>query len=473
MVAGQSTDDGQPGGPITYAWSMVSGPGPVTFADRTQAETEIFLPGAGTFVLRLTASDGDLQGSDTLTIEVGRPSGELTFFPAGSVWKYLDTGVAAPNAWTTIDFDDQAWKSGPAQLGYGDGDEQTVLGYGPNAQDKYRTYYFRRSFQVVDAVSVSELAISLLRDDGAIVYLNGQEVVRSNMPDGIVDHTTFSAGIVGGEEEYTYYLTSIDPSLLVEGENVIAVELHQCNASSSDLGFDLELTGAAFPVNQAPTLEIGPNQETELGTPLPLVAAYTDDGLPLPPGAPSFSWSKLSGPGIVEFSPSDSPATIIGFSQPGTYLLRLTVNDGEYSVSDQVQVTVTSTDPFTQWMLTHFSSEELADPDLGGSDADPDGDGFTNREEFLANTNPRDPNSRLEFFEIELESASETALALRFEAAPDRSYSILYTEDLAGGVWNVLQSIPAEPEARLVTIHDPDAIQGVTRFYRIVTPMRP
>ena len=102
--------------------------------------------------------------------------------PAGSVWKYLDNGSDQSTAWRATNFDDNAWRSGPAQLGYGDGDEATTVGYGPDSNNKYITTYFRRRFDVADRSSFTNLLLRLQRDDGAVVYLNGLEVFAATCP---------------------------------------------------------------------------------------------------------------------------------------------------------------------------------------------------------------------------------------------------------------------------------------------------
>ena len=88
---------------------------------------------------------------------------------------------------------------------------------------------------------------TLRRDDGAVVYLNGTEVFRTNMPGGTISHTTLAPVAVGGADESAWYSVAVSPARLVTGTNVIAVEVHQSSATSSDLSFDLELTGAATP----------------------------------------------------------------------------------------------------------------------------------------------------------------------------------------------------------------------------------
>ena len=141
-------------------------------------------------------------------------------------------------AWREVAYDDSAWATGAAQLGYGDSDEITTLSFGPDANNKYPTYYFRYEFNIVDASIYGDLIFKLLRDDGAVVYLNGTEIIRDNMPSGTITYNTFADSTVGGNDEDTFFNFTVE-NLLQNGDNVIAVELHQRSGSSSDLGFDM------------------------------------------------------------------------------------------------------------------------------------------------------------------------------------------------------------------------------------------
>ena len=165
-----------------------------------------------------------------------------TLISQGATWKYLDNGSNQGTAWRATAFNDNGWASGPAELGYGDGDEQTVLGYGGDKTNKYRTAYFRHEFNATDVSTIDNATVELLRDDGAVVYLNGQELFRSNMKTGPIDYLTPSLTVVGGSSESTFFPYVIDPEKLVEGTNVIAVEVHQTSGTSSDISFDLKLT---------------------------------------------------------------------------------------------------------------------------------------------------------------------------------------------------------------------------------------
>ncbi len=203
---------------------------------------------------RLTATGrsslGATYNSAPANVAVAR-----TLVPSNSVWKYLDNGTDQGAAWVASDFNDSSWASGPAQLGYGDGDEATVVGFGPDPNNRYITTYFRRSFPVENAAQYLGMLLNVQKDDGAVAYLNGVEVARYNMPGGPVNFTTLAPN--DPADGAGFNSAFVDGSLLVEGNNVLAVEVHQTTASSSDISFNLELV--AIPniiLNSEPLLEI-------------------------------------------------------------------------------------------------------------------------------------------------------------------------------------------------------------------------
>lgn len=182
-------------------------------------------------------------------------NGDTQLVPLGSDWKYLDDGSDQGTVWTAVDFDDSSWPSGPFQLGYGDNDEATVVGYGPDEENKYPTTYFRHSFSVTDPSALTCLGMRLLMDDGLAVYLNGVEVHRANMPLGDWNYLSFANSSVWGEEEDFFYSAYLPADMLNSGVNVLAVELHQISGASVDLSFDFELIGYAelnHPMVKAP-----------------------------------------------------------------------------------------------------------------------------------------------------------------------------------------------------------------------------
>jgi PKD domain-containing protein len=164
----------------------------------------------------------------------------FSLISTGSVWKYLDTGLPPASAWTTTDFDDAAWAQGPAKLGYGLGDERTVVGFGdPN--NRHITTWFRHTFVVSNISEIDYLVCRLRRDDGAVVYLNGQELYRENLPPGAITSTTTGLVNVGTSEERIFFSRSVSPSGLAPGTNTLAIELHQVSTNNADLSMDFEL----------------------------------------------------------------------------------------------------------------------------------------------------------------------------------------------------------------------------------------
>ena len=159
----------------------------------------------------------------------------------GSIWKYLDDGSNQGTVWQQPGFNDNNWASGPAQLGYGDGDEATVFSYGGDPNHKYITYYFRKTFNVTDPEEQPALKIGIVRDDGTVVYINGEEVFRSNMPSGTINYLTLAAHTISGDEEDIFNNYYVPSSILHTGENLIAVEIHQRSETSSDISFDLRM----------------------------------------------------------------------------------------------------------------------------------------------------------------------------------------------------------------------------------------
>lgn len=181
-----------------------------------------------------------LVGRATNAIHVLPLRSSAVFIPTGHTWKYHDDGTYPGTNWTSVTFDDTSWENGPAQLGYGEDDEATTVGYGPDAENKYPAAYFRSTFDVINAARAHNVNLKLLRDDGAIVYLNGAEVLRENMPSGLVDHRTYAVKSL--DEELPMRERSIPSHALVEGRNTLAVEIHQHRAGSSDLSFDARLS---------------------------------------------------------------------------------------------------------------------------------------------------------------------------------------------------------------------------------------
>ncbi|MBI5088268.1 MAG: hypothetical protein HZB15_05250 [Actinobacteria bacterium] len=230
---------------------------------------------AGTVLLPLTAS-----------------AASLNLIEYASTWRVLDDGtnqtpaaLPATNHFASPAYvENVSWRSETIQpnkvLGYGDNTRANFPTQEPNLHfsptnalpntNKYITTYFRRSFDVTSASSVSSLVLNLRRDDGVVVYLNGVEVARSNMDPGTVTYTTFAPTIVDGAAEYTPVAVNIPTTGLVNGQNVLAIELHQRDGTSSDISFAAQLVATTLDpeIPEAPMTVL-----------LPLVAAAGFGGL--------------------------------------------------------------------------------------------------------------------------------------------------------------------------------------------------
>src|SRR5205814_5583661 len=181
-------------------------------------------PATNTVTIRVT-DNGPPPLADAKTFTIIVVPGfttNISLVQSGAVWKYRDTGEDLGTSWTTVAFNDTAWKSGPALLGYAGGGEATVVSYGPSSSAKYITTYFRRAFTVADPSVLNALNLQVRRDDGVVVYLNGAEVFRDNMPAGPVNFLTPAPLSVSGTDKTSFHAAlPISPASLVAGVNIV------------------------------------------------------------------------------------------------------------------------------------------------------------------------------------------------------------------------------------------------------------
>jgi hypothetical protein len=195
---------------------------------------------------------GDEAGSDRgrafgqlrrIAASRGERANPTTLLPAGSSWRIEDSGKSLPPEWKRPAFDDSAWRSASAPLGFGDPGLNEIAEGDPKIRAP--TTYFRTSFEVESPAEIENLRLRLRRDDGAVVYLNGTEVRRDNLPGGEIAFSTYALEAVSQTNEGRFFETVLDrparTQLLVPGKNTVAIEIHQVSADSSDLAFDFEL----------------------------------------------------------------------------------------------------------------------------------------------------------------------------------------------------------------------------------------
>lgn len=221
---------------------------------------------SGTIHYTLDGSDPRLEGGAVNpgagSIATGVAVDTFLQFEAAG-WRYLGGGVAqsASNVvighgsyntsdWKHPNFADGAWGTGPAMLGGDSANDisgetlQTIVDIGPGGA-RYPTVYFRKPFSASNAGDYTTLTIGVKRDDGAVLYLNGREIGRTNMAAGTITYSTFTPAPMSGSAESAVntIVYTLNPGDLVNGTNVLAVELHQSSLGSGDLGMDVQLTG--------------------------------------------------------------------------------------------------------------------------------------------------------------------------------------------------------------------------------------
>ncbi|PKW26708.1 fibronectin type III domain-containing protein [Phycicoccus duodecadis] len=192
-----------------------------------------------------SGNTGPAASAPLLTTESARS----LFVGSGTPVRFWSTGTAPAGAWTTTAYSDTAWSTGAGELGYGDGDEDVVI------SPLGVTHYFRTAFTVPSLASVGNPRLRLLLDDGAVAYLNGTELVRENMPTGAIGDTSLAVNGIGGTDEMDWSSYAIPAGRLVQGANVLAVEVHNSSTTSSDVSYAarVEYTSSAPTAPAAPT----------------------------------------------------------------------------------------------------------------------------------------------------------------------------------------------------------------------------
>ncbi|HEY1527537.1 MAG TPA: tyrosinase family protein [Candidatus Angelobacter sp.] len=178
---------------------------------------------------------------------------KLVLIKSDDPWRYWDNGKNPGPSWMSLDYNDSQWKLGAAPLGAGD-NPATTVDAGPDNRRNITTY-FRHTFDVADPGFYRTAILRLQRADGAIVYLNGKEIYRVNLPAGPANPEKTATRKLAGLERNVFLPVKIDPATLRRGKNVIAAEVHLNSPERDDVRFDLELfanyAGAGFPPDVA------------------------------------------------------------------------------------------------------------------------------------------------------------------------------------------------------------------------------
>jgi len=162
---------------------------------------------------------------------------DTLFFNQGSYWQYWDVSSNVATGWIDSLYNDDSWPVGYSQMGFGEGDEQTLLNNGLIG------YYFRKKVNIIDTSQLNDIYLHMVHDDGAIVYINSQEVLRTEMiPLGNISNTTPARQSINETNENNFYTYKLSKSYFINGINTIAISIRNRSASDNDISFDCYIT---------------------------------------------------------------------------------------------------------------------------------------------------------------------------------------------------------------------------------------
>jgi subtilisin family serine protease len=362
-LTGTATDDGLPNPPatLTTTWSMVSGPGTVTFTNANALTTTAAFSAAGTYTLRLTASDSALSTSDDVVITVNpSPTNTAPVVNAGADQTVVlpatatlsgtatDDGLPNPPAALTTTW---SMVSGPGTVTFAhDGALNTTASFSAAGTYTLRLTASDSVLSTTDDVvitvnptPVNTAPVVNAGTDQTITLPATASLSGTATDDGLPNPpaaltTTWST--VSGPGTVTFANANAlvtTASFSAAGTYTLRLTATDSTLSTTD---DVVVTANPAVTNTAPVVNAGADQTITLPATATLVGTATDDGLPNPPAALTVTWSTVSGPGTVTFADANALSTTATFSAAGTYTLRLTASDSALSTGDNVVVTV-------------------------------------------------------------------------------------------------------------------------------------
>jgi hypothetical protein len=473
------TDDGFPEpSNLTMWWTQIAGPAGVIFSSSNAPVTTATFPQSGAYILQLTASDGQLQTIQNVNITVD----PATVYAAGltAYWKFDETSgttasdssgnglnatASSASLWTPNGYLNGAvninsvgannvnaghptalnnlFSTGATVCAYintaslGGGSLGRIMDksgtgwifYNQNSliSGQYQVQ-FEQAFNnnrtnkwqighVITTGTWTHVAVSYSSSSQSNVpgiYVNGvaQTITDVSTGPGSLSETPLN------DSAANLFIGNRADAVRPFGGRIDEVRIYGRAMSPAEVfGLATLATG-----NRAPSVNAGANQVATVGVPITLNGTATDDGLPNPPGAVTTTWSQVSGPGSVTFGNANAANSTATFDTAGVYVLRLIANDGQSQVAGDMSVTVHAT-AYDAWAASYGLTGSAA-----LSDADPDGDGLSNLQEFLAGTDP-----------------TNSASALRIISVARQGGDILVAWTMGGGKSNALQVASGNP----------------------------
>ncbi|MFY0603381.1 MAG: hypothetical protein JXQ93_05495 [Flavobacteriaceae bacterium] len=162
----------------------------------------------------------------------------------GDEWRYYDLG-SLNSDWYKSNIS-SSWKIGTTPIGYGDRKVVTNINYGGNKEKKHITKYFKKEIYIKENTFLA-YEFRIMHDDGFVLYINGRELYRGNMPNGTPTAQTLAVAKIQGREESEFKVKLFESNIFKKGKNTISVSIHQNRESSSDCIFSLDLIAHSNP----------------------------------------------------------------------------------------------------------------------------------------------------------------------------------------------------------------------------------
>lgn len=344
LLRGTATDDGLPAGStLTVSWSVVNGPGTVTFADARALMTTVRFAAAGAYILRLTASDSQLTGRDDVTVIVDQPNRPPAATPQ-AVATDEDTSIRIALAGTDPEGSPLTFAivSAPS-YGSLEGTPPALL-YTPrpdySGADQFT--FKARDGELESAPAPVSITVRPINDRPVAdaqslstpentplpIVLSGSDVEGSALSFEVIEEPCCGR-LTGGSTGLVY-----EPFRDFFGRDQFTFQAHDGSTNSAPATIVILVNA----VNDAPRVEAGPDQVITLGQAAVLRGSVTDDGLPS--NSLTVAWSQVSGPGVVLLTPPHQAVATAVPNVAGRYVLRLSASDSTVFASDDMQIDV-------------------------------------------------------------------------------------------------------------------------------------
>ncbi len=370
---GTVNDDGLPNPPasVVTGWTKFSGPGAVTFANSAAVDTTATFNAAGTYVLRLTANDGQMSTSDDVTITVSEAtSGNTVVFQDG-VWPsgtysgtrdaYIRSDKPTNQHGTTNTLETNgdplrsmllAWDTSSIPAGSSVQSVSLTFNVVNGTASVYELYELKRAW-VETGVTWNVASGTNWAVAGALGPTDRGSTLLGTISTSLTGLATVQLNAAGVAVVQSWINSPTSNfGIVMAGDPVDTDSLQISSREASSAANRPKLTviysGGSGPTNQAPSVSAGPDRTVTLPGVASLDGTVTDDALPNPPAGVTTTWTKFSGPGTVTFGNASAVDTTASFSVAGTYVLWLTANDGSLSTTDDVTVVVAAAPPGNQ-----------------------------------------------------------------------------------------------------------------------------